>query len=432
MKKISLFLILGLLMFSCTEKESFKQESFNSDQPTAIPDQITDVVPNALKSAALIGSVPGTLIKNVLLPVPGSGVSVAVDCEGNVYYTLSGNTNLFKMDKDGNLLSTTPITDAGSGAALIIDEFAWDASMNVLWSQLHGSNPVEVYTIDPATGLATFAFTSVTNSRGTYRDGIAYDGTDGTLWLSGDISNTIEHYQADGTFINQITPKNAAGSSLGLISGVIVGVGDLLYLGRNGAIEIVQVKKSNGDYISGFASPGGARDEGLECDPVNFAPQLVLWSREFNSPGFMSVIVLEDGTCLCGGGLEVDLDIKPTSCPNPLNVRGKGKLPVAILGSDDFDVNDIDIATLQLEGVYPLRSSVEDVTSPVEDPQEECECSTAGPDGFDDLTLKFEKQLIVEALGEVANGDIITFEITGELLDGTPFTGSDCMIIINK
>ena len=109
----------------------------------------------------------------------------------------------------------------------------------------------------------------------------------------------------------------------------MVGVGDLLYLGRNGLVEIVQVKKSNGDYIGSFASPGGARDEGLECDPVNFAPKLALWSREFNSPGFISAIEIEGGTCTCGGEpleIEVALDIKPTSCPNPVNFKSKGVL----------------------------------------------------------------------------------------------------------
>ncbi len=433
MKKLLLFLFLGLFLFSCTEQEPVAPIAPKSDNATVIPDQPSDVLPESNERAINHAVNPGDLIMNVPLPVTGFGVSVAVDCEGNVYYTLSGNTNLIKMDKDGNHLSTTPIVDAGSGQGLIIDEFAWDQSRNVLWSQLHGSNPVEVYTIDPSTGIATHAFTSQTISIGSFRDGLAYDGTDDTIWLSGDVSSTIEHYMADGTFINAITPKNAGGGTLGLISGVIVGVGDLLYLGRNGAIQIVQVKKSNGDFIGSFASPGGARDEGLECDPVNFAPQLALWSREFNNPGFMSVILLEEGTCLCGGGiLPVDFDIKPTSCPNPLNVNSNGVLPVAILGSDDFDVNDIDVSTVQLAGVDPLRSSVEDVTAPVGDPKEECECTTDGPDGFDDLTLKFNNQLIVDALGAVADGDVVALEITGELLDGTPFAGSDCIIVKAK
>lgn len=244
----------------------------------------------------------GTLIKNVNLPVTGFGVSVAVDCLGNVYYTLAGNTNLFQMDKDGVLLGTTPITDSVSGLGLVIDEMAWDETRRVLWGVLHGSNPEKVYMIDAGTGVATFAFDSQTISAGTFRDGIAFDGADDSLWIKGDVSTTVEHYKAaDGSFINQITPKNATGAPLGFLSGVTVGAGDLLYLGRDGFAQIVQVTKS-GDFIGLFASPGGARDEGLECDSVNFAPKLALWSREFNAPGFMSVIEVEPGTCACGGG----------------------------------------------------------------------------------------------------------------------------------
>lgn len=247
-------------------------------------------------------ALPGDLIDNVPLAVPGTGVSVGLDCTGVVYYTLSNDTNLHKMDKSGASVGSVPITDSVTGEGLLIDEMAWDETRQMLWGQLHGSNPVAVYLVNPTTGVATFAWTSMTNSAGSYRDGIAYDGTDDTVWISGDVSSTIEHYKSDGTFLGQITPKNAAGDTLGTISGVMVGVGDLLYLGRNGLTQIVQVKKSNGDFIASFASPGGARDEGLECDATNFAPTLALWSREFTDPGFMSVIEIEPGTCECGGG----------------------------------------------------------------------------------------------------------------------------------
>ncbi len=248
----------------------------------------------ALMAAAWGVAAPGDLIQNVNLPVAGSGVSVGVDCDGNVFYTLSGFNNLYKMDKDGNLLDTI---DVGNQ----FDEISWDNGRGVFWAVLHGSNPVDVYTIDPVTGTATFRFASSTNSVGSYRDGLAYDGTDDSLWVSGDVSTTIEHHAADGTFLGAITPKDAAGADLGLISGVFAGVGDQLYLGRNGAQQIVRVKKSDGSFIDQFASPGGARDEGLECDSINFAPLTVIWSREFNSPGFISVIELEPGSCSCGG-----------------------------------------------------------------------------------------------------------------------------------
>jgi hypothetical protein len=244
---------------------------------------------------------PGSLIQTVPLAVPGFGVSVSADCSGTVYYTLAGSNNLYKMDKNGVSLGSVAIV-TGAGAPLEIDEFAWDQGRQVLWGQLHGSNPVDVYTINPTTGLATFAFTSATVSAGTFRDGLAYDGTDDTIWISGDVSTTIEHYTSAGALLGFITPKNALGATLGSISGVMVGVGDLLYLGRDGFVEIVQVKKSNGDFIASFASPGGTRDEGLECDATNFAPALALWSREFNSPGHVDAIEIEAGTCECGGG----------------------------------------------------------------------------------------------------------------------------------
>ena len=126
--------------------------------------------------------------------------------------------------------------------------------------------------------------------------------------------------------------------------------------------------------------------------------------------------------------IPVGVDIKPGSCPNPLNVKSRGVLPVAILGTEDFDVNSIDIASIRLAGAAPIRSSFEDVATPVSDASE-CACSTEGPDGFTDLTLKFETQMIVGALGEVSHGDELVLELTGVLSDETPIEGRDCVII---
>ena len=53
--------------------------------------------------------------------------------------------------------------------------------------------------------------------------------------------------------------------------------------------------------------------------------------------------------------IEVPMDIKPTSCPNPLNKKDKGVLPVAILGTEDYDVTMVDPSSVQLAGVVPLR-----------------------------------------------------------------------------
>jgi hypothetical protein len=128
--------------------------------------------------------------------------------------------------------------------------------------------------------------------------------------------------------------------------------------------------------------------------------------------------------------LDVFIDIKPGSCPNPLNTGSKGVLPVAALGMADFDVREIDVSSVTLEGVEPLRWNYEDVATPF--PGELCDCWTEGPDGYDDLTLKFDNQEILDALGEVQDGDKIELTLTGNLLDGTEMTGSDCVVIIDR
>ncbi|MFC1738548.1 hypothetical protein ACFL1G_05810 [Planctomycetota bacterium] len=129
---------------------------------------------------------------------------------------------------------------------------------------------------------------------------------------------------------------------------------------------------------------------------------------------------------------EVPVDIKPTSCPNPLNVNTRGLLPVAILGTEDFDVAEIDVATILIEGyALPLRWNYEDVATPVED-WDECECITEGPDGYMDLTLKFKEQEIIEALGEVVDREVLVITITGSLLDGSSIYGKDCVVILKN
>ncbi|MHC4455657.1 MAG: hypothetical protein ACYS0I_00990 [Planctomycetota bacterium] len=132
--------------------------------------------------------------------------------------------------------------------------------------------------------------------------------------------------------------------------------------------------------------------------------------------------------------IEVGVDIKPGSCPNPLNVRSKGVLPVAILGAKDLDVNTIDIASIRLEEVAPIRSSVKDVAAPVTNGNE-CECTEDGPDGYPDLALKFETEEIVNAIGEVNHGDIVELNLVGALFEefcGEAIEGADCVLIRGK
>jgi Domain of unknown function DUF11 len=135
--------------------------------------------------------------------------------------------------------------------------------------------------------------------------------------------------------------------------------------------------------------------------------------------------------------IRVYLDIKPGSCLNPVNLISRGLLPVAVLGTEDFDVVTIDPLSIQLsregsEGVVnPIRSGCEDVATPFEG--ELCDCHDLNGDGYMDLTLKFVTQELVSclALEEVAE-ETIPLILTGNLKEevgGIPITGEDCVWI---
>lgn len=183
------------------------------------------------------------------------------------------------------------------------------------------------------------------------------------------------------------------------------------------------------------------------------------------SSGYISYVIVDlsqtSRTC-CGGGPEfydileyetvypvtgplcetvVPVDIKPSSCPNPVNVNSKGVLPVAILGTDELNVSEIDATTIQLEGVSPLRYDYEDVTTPFEPYEGKLNVSDCNavqyPDGNTDLTLKFDTKEVLTAvktsLGrELKDGEILTLNLSGELSGDTKIKGEDVIIIKSK
>jgi len=133
--------------------------------------------------------------------------------------------------------------------------------------------------------------------------------------------------------------------------------------------------------------------------------------------------------------LELAVDIRPDSCPNPLNLSSRGVLPVAILGSEELDVNSIDVTSIRLEGIAPIRSGYEDVAAPVAG-GEECDCTVEGPDGYTDLMLKFQTRAVVAGLldeyTDLAKNDVVVLTLTGVLTDQTPIEGEDCIVIKGK
>ena len=137
------------------------------------------------------------------------------------------------------------------------------------------------------------------------------------------------------------------------------------------------------------------------------------------------------------------LDIKPGSCPNPVNVRSRGVVPVAIVGSESFDVTEIDTDSLVLTradgvgaAVTPIArrhgriGSFEDVATPFDG--EPCDCHDLSGDGLDDLVVKFSTQEMAKLLdldSESRRAPVI-LTVSGSLLDVSEFEASDCVVII--
>ncbi len=195
--------------------------------------------------------------------------------------------------------------------------------------------------------------------------------------------------------------------------------------------------------------------EDLECDDGYFCNGLEACDLDTETcvegiPPCAESEICDEDSDTCVDGRMVSVDIKPGSCPSPLNVKSRGVLPVAILGSNDFDVTTINPDTILItrEGidgvgqVAPIRYNYNDVGSPSE--EEPCVCvdlDDEDPDVVDlngdeitDLTLKFKVPELVEGLRlkDVESREIIFLSLMGETEDGSLIMGEDCVKIINK
>lgn len=114
--------------------------------------------------------------------------------------------------------------------------------------------------------------------------------------------------------------------------------------------------------------------------------------------------------------LSVSIDIKPGSDPNSINLCSKGTVPVAIFGSADFDVIDIDTVTLTLAGAGVAERGRSKQLISIED---------INDDGFDDMVVHFE------TVGfDALDSNSTEATLMGILTDGTPFEGTDFVNIV--
>ncbi len=110
------------------------------------------------------------------------------------------------------------------------------------------------------------------------------------------------------------------------------------------------------------------------------------------------------------GAGEVTIDIKPGSDTNPINLKSKGLVPVAVLTTEGFDAGTVDPQTVLLEEVAPLRWTLEDVDG----------------DGDKDMLFHFK----MEDLATVLTQDSTEATLTAKTTGGASIQGTDKVQIV--
>ncbi len=113
----------------------------------------------------------------------------------------------------------------------------------------------------------------------------------------------------------------------------------------------------------------------------------------------------------------VDIDVKPGSDRNPINLKSHGVIPVAINGSADFSVLDVDFDTLLFEG---LELGLKCKQGP------HCGFKDWDQDGHLDAVCHFESD------AENWAGGRTMATLTGQLFDGALFMGMDNIELVPK
>jgi len=258
-----------------------------------------------------LASFDATVTAGIPACASGVGTGLAYDITTDSLVLSCWGSNVLERVDAVTHLNDGAVAIAGLPFGNDINAMAYDAGRNRIWAcNGHG----HVVLIDVTAGavdgsIPAFAVTACT-------DGLAYDGSDDTLWVSPDVSSTVYHYDLAGNLLGSFVP--AIGSCGN--SGIAVG-GPKLYLANDGCSEIYEANKDGSGSVL-FASFAPFRLEDLECDNETFAGagKGAIWSQDAYDR-ILNAWEIPVGQCVSGGGGEPEK--VEVSCVETVNPHGK-------------------------------------------------------------------------------------------------------------
>ena len=238
-------------------------------------------------------------------------------------------------------------------------------------------------------------------------------------------NNTIVDNEGGGFYHSQFDPQNPVITNCILFRNTVYDVvGEpctvtycdigtvqpgTVVLDGTGNISADPMFVGGGDYHPQDGSP--CVDAG-----TNAAPELPLTDKDGNPRIFCGVVDMGAYEWQGPSVITVQIDIKPGSYPNAINNDGHGVIPVAVLGSADFEVSLILVHTVTLEGMsIKVVGKASKMLYHYED---------VNGDGFDDLVMQ------IQDMDGAFEPGTVTATLTGELLCGTPIVGQDTIVIV--
>jgi hypothetical protein len=171
-------------------------------------------------------------------------------------------------------------------------------------------------------------------------------------------------------------------------------------------------------YMTINGEPQGFYDPNWHPGPADLMPAGMTFTGDMTQMqvfygmfgyGAIHTAVFEDISIEgCLYEIPVEVDIKPCSYPNSINLGSKGVTPVAVLTTDSFDASTIDPITVEFAGALPLRWVLEDVDY----------------DGDIDMLFHFKTQEL-DLYGSSTDATL-----TGETTYGNPIIGTDSVNIV--